>query len=46
LFPNGINADNGSIGENISKIYEVRIYLVLQLVHLIGSPNRLSEMGS
>ena len=24
MFPRGINADNGSIGQNISKIYEVR----------------------
>jgi phenylalanine ammonia-lyase len=27
LFPHGINADNGTIGQNISKIYEVRPYM-------------------
>jgi len=26
MFPRGINADNGSIGQNISKIYEVRLF--------------------
>jgi len=26
MFPRGINADNGSIGQNISKIYEVCCY--------------------
>lgn len=35
LFPHGINADNGSIGQNISKIYEVRKYTVLQLVFFL-----------
>ncbi len=30
LFPRGINADNGSIGQNISKIYEVRKYTVFK----------------
>ena len=44
MFPRGINADNGSIGQNISKIYEVRRYHIghytkqIILVLNVGDP--------